>query len=627
MKTLRILFTLTLFVLLAFTLGGCSPASTPAATDTPAPEATTAPATPQLPEGHPAIQSWDAPPPLTIDPNTIYNATFKTEKGDIVVELFADKAPNTVNNFIFLAKQGFYDNTTFHRVLDGFMAQGGDPTGTGTGGPGYTFPDEIDPNMRFDRSGLLAMANAGPNTNGSQFFFTFAPTPWLDGRHTIFGEVISGQDVLSQLTLRDPQENPDFAGDTLYTVEISEVTVSKLPTATPEPTPFAPDPTATERFMSKMDPAERVGYWNTAPTTTLDDDTIYFATFKTEVGDIKVELRPDLAPQNVANFVALANAGYYDDTRFYQVLQDLVAVGGDPLNNGSGNPGYTMPSELNSDVFNATGWLGSAQQGASGAGQFFFTLSEAPWLAERFTPIGEVIEGLDVLQNFVIVDPTAPTGEPGTLLKSVEISTGDKSLLPEPTPTPTPFAPTLPPEGQRPLDDVEPAERNAYYNTAPAMQIDTTKDYIAILRTDVGDITIDLFEKQTPITVNNFVILALNGFYDNTTFHRVIADFMVQGGDPAGSGAGTPGYEFADEIVNDLRFDRAGLLAMANRGFDTNGAQFFITLAETPWLNDRHTIFGEVIDGTDALQAIQLRDPETATEPGTTLIRVDIETR
>ncbi|NOZ50187.1 MAG: peptidylprolyl isomerase [Chloroflexi bacterium] len=159
------------------------------------------------------------------------------------------------------------------------------------------------------------------------------------------------------------------------------------------------------------------------------------------------------------------------------------------------------------------------------------------------------------------------------------------------------------------------------------MQIDTTQDYVAILRTAVGDITVDLYEKQTPITVNNFVVLALNGFYDNTTFHRVIADFMVQGGDPTGTGTGGPGYEFADEIVNELRFDKPGKLAMANRGFDTNGSQFFITLGDAPWLNDRHAIFGEVIEGMDVVTAIQLRDPDTATDPGTTLIRVDIETR
>jgi len=169
------------------------------------------------------LQSYDAAPPMTIDVNKQYSATFKMAKGEeFVVELFADKAPVTVNNFVFLARQGYYDGTTFHRVLDGFMAQGGDPTGSGMGGPGYEFEDEFNPDLTFDRPGLLAMANAGPNTNGSQFFITYAPTPHLDGLHTIFGEVIEGMDVVNGLTRRDPEQNPDFAGDAIETITISE---------------------------------------------------------------------------------------------------------------------------------------------------------------------------------------------------------------------------------------------------------------------------------------------------------------------------------------------------------------------------------------------------------------------
>lgn len=159
---------------------------------------------------------------MTIDVKKSYMATFKTAKGDIVVQLFADKAPKTVNNLVFLARAGFYDNTTFHRVLKDFMAQGGDPTGSGAGGPGYQFADEINASLTFDQPGLLAMANAGANTNGSQFFLTFVPTPWLNGHHTIFGKVASGMDVLLSLALRDPQKNPKTPGDLLKTIEITE---------------------------------------------------------------------------------------------------------------------------------------------------------------------------------------------------------------------------------------------------------------------------------------------------------------------------------------------------------------------------------------------------------------------
>jgi len=168
------------------------------------------------------MQQWSTPPDMVIDPTKTYYATFKTEKGDIKIKLFADKAPKAVNNLVFLAREGFYDNTTFHRVLEGFMAQGGDPTGSGRGGPGYRFEDEFHPDLQFDRPGLLAMANAGPNTNGSQFFITYAPTTWLNNRHTIFGEVVEGMDVARSLTPRDPMKNPASPGDALHTIEITE---------------------------------------------------------------------------------------------------------------------------------------------------------------------------------------------------------------------------------------------------------------------------------------------------------------------------------------------------------------------------------------------------------------------
>jgi cyclophilin family peptidyl-prolyl cis-trans isomerase len=170
-----------------------------------------------------ADQFYNAAPPMTIDTGKTYFATFKMAKGgEFVARLFDDEAPVTVNNFVFLARDGFYDGTTFHRVLEGFMAQGGDPTGTGGGGPGYQFEDEFSSDLTFDRPGLLAMANSGPNTNGSQFFITFVPTPHLDGRHTIFGEVIEGMDVVNNITRRDPNQNPNFPGDAIETITITE---------------------------------------------------------------------------------------------------------------------------------------------------------------------------------------------------------------------------------------------------------------------------------------------------------------------------------------------------------------------------------------------------------------------
>jgi cyclophilin family peptidyl-prolyl cis-trans isomerase len=166
-------------------------------------------------------QQWPTPPKMEIDPKKEYTAIFKTDKGDITVKLFADKTPNTVNNFVFLARQGFYDGTIFHRVISDFMAQGGDPTGTGMGGPGYRFADEFHPSLKHDKPGVLSMANAGPNTNGSQFFITHVPTPWLDKKHSVFGQVSDGMKVLLSIPSRDPSKQ-DAPAVKLISVSIVE---------------------------------------------------------------------------------------------------------------------------------------------------------------------------------------------------------------------------------------------------------------------------------------------------------------------------------------------------------------------------------------------------------------------
>lgn len=157
-------------------------------------------------------KQYTAVPATTIDPNRSFTATIDTSAGQIVCELFAKHAPKTVNNFVFLARDGFYDGTSFHRVLANFMIQGGDPTGTGSGGPGYRFEDEVKDNPHKHARGVLSMANAGPNTNGSQFFITHIETPWLDGKHTVFGRVLTGQEVVDAVK----------QGDKLNSVKIEE---------------------------------------------------------------------------------------------------------------------------------------------------------------------------------------------------------------------------------------------------------------------------------------------------------------------------------------------------------------------------------------------------------------------
>jgi cyclophilin family peptidyl-prolyl cis-trans isomerase len=167
-------------------------------------------------------KQYSSAPPMQINVSKQYYATVKMVKGgEFVIQLYPDKAPITVNSFVFLARQGFFDGVTFHRVLEGFMAQGGDPTGTGGGGPGYSFVNEQN-DLKFDKAGVVAMANAGPDTNGSQFFIMFGPYELSESKYTIFGQVISGMDIVNGITRRDPSTNPAFAGDGIESISITE---------------------------------------------------------------------------------------------------------------------------------------------------------------------------------------------------------------------------------------------------------------------------------------------------------------------------------------------------------------------------------------------------------------------
>ena len=162
-------------------------------------------------------------PAVTVQPNKQYIATLHTQKGNVVIQLFADKAPMTVNSFLFLVREGWYDNITFHRVIPGLFAQTGDPSGTGKGNPGYYIITEIDPELTFDKPGMVAMVNSGPDTSGSQFFITYAPIAEYSGKYTIFGEVLSGREILEQLSPRDAQPGTDTPpGDKLISITVEE---------------------------------------------------------------------------------------------------------------------------------------------------------------------------------------------------------------------------------------------------------------------------------------------------------------------------------------------------------------------------------------------------------------------
>jgi cyclophilin family peptidyl-prolyl cis-trans isomerase len=365
---------------------------------------------------------YDAPPPMTIDSESYYYATLKTERGDIRVQLFADRAPITVNNFVFLAREGFYNNTTFHRVLDGFMAQTGDPTGTGGGGPGYTFQDEFYPGLVFDQAGLLAMANRGINTNGSQFFITYGPAEWLDFNHTIFGKVIEGEEVMAALTRRDPATQPNTPGDLVYTIIIEEGNESILPTPTAlpptptptlTPTPFAPTQlNLDERPLAQLPLNDRVNYFNQPPDLIIDPNSDYAATIVTSKGELTVMLDAQNHPLAVNNFVVLVRLGFYDNTPISLVRPEDSIIFGVPDNNPLNDAGYKFPAEMGVGEEAEAGAIAYIpfEQLADGttlssSSQLLIALIRpAPQFNAQLSFFGQIVDGLDLLDDLTMED-------------------------------------------------------------------------------------------------------------------------------------------------------------------------------------------------------------------------------
>jgi len=399
------LYSLILILSLALILGACGSTAAPTAepTSPPTTEATVAPVTeePSTPvdASDPAARNnmYSAAPEMQINPEKTYVATIVTDKGDIVVELYAGKAPATVNNFVFLAREGFYDDTTFHRVIPGFMAQGGDPTGTGMGGPGYSFADEFDPSLAHDRVGVLSMANSGPGTNGSQFFITFTPTPWLDDMHTVFGRVIDGLDVLFSLRERDPQA-ATAPGDRIVTIRVTE---SDTPAVSALP--------ANTEIAMPEEPAARYELYVQPPEMMIDPEKTYVATFQTAKGEIEVTLDAQAAPLTVNNFVFLARAGFFDGISFHRVEPEFVIQGGDPLGSGQGGPGYLIPAEIG--LKHEEGAIAMArlpdqgnQRRMSSGSQFYITLSATSQLDGAYTVFGKVTSGMDVVKSIAVGD-------------------------------------------------------------------------------------------------------------------------------------------------------------------------------------------------------------------------------
>jgi cyclophilin family peptidyl-prolyl cis-trans isomerase len=344
------------------------------------------------------------------------------------------------------------------------------------------------------------------------------------------------------------------------------------------------------------------GTYGVTPPETIDRASPYTATLATTKGNIVVALDAANAPQAVNSFIFLARHGWYDNSPFTVVTPKFLIGGG--LGETNGYPGYTVAAENNQIADAAVGQMGLFPLDQQGQyfGSMFFIAREVITNTLGLPFFGRVISGQDVLAAIELrADPQAPAIDS---IKTVTIE--GPTVAPRPTPTPRP---------------------SLQWSEAPAMQIDVNKTYTATLTTAKGQIVIQLLPQYAPLTVNNFVFLARQGFYDGVTFHRVIPGFMAQGGDPTGTGRGGPGYQFNNEVTSTLKFDGPGLVAMANAGPNTNGSQFFITYAAASHLDGQYSIFGKVISGMDVALALAPRDPSMNPNApaGDTLISVTIE--
>jgi cyclophilin family peptidyl-prolyl cis-trans isomerase len=396
-------------------------------------------------------QKWANPPPMLIDKTKYYVAAFKTVKGDFRVQLYADKAPFTVNNFVFLARQGYFNNTTFHRVITDFMAQGGDPSGTGSGGPGYTFDDEIDPDLKFDKPGVLAMANYGANTNGSQFFITFKEYPELNGRYSIFGQVISGMDVVNSLKLRDPSANPTTPGDEVYSVTIEETPINLLPPPTATATLNAPIQTPGVKSLATLEVTARGKLFTGAPEMVIDPTHAYRAIVSTTKGSLTFELCTAEAPKSVNNFVVLSQMGYWDNFPINYAERHKFILTGQPSGMQDSDIGYTIPHETGcSNQAGALGYWTPEGATESSAGQIYILMVTNTALDGKNTAFGRLTGyGALLLANSLTTEDK--------ILSVTIIDTGIAATVTQ-TPTPGPTRTATPTRTETPSQTSTPTK-------------------------------------------------------------------------------------------------------------------------------------------------------------------------
>ena len=334
--------------------------------------------------------------------NTEYFWNVETNKGLIKVRLWPDIAPMHVSSTIYLTRLGFYDTLPFHRVITGFMAQGGCPLGKGTGSPGYKYEGEFSPSVKHDRPGLLSMANSGPGTDGSQFFLTFKATPWLNNRHTLFGEVVDGMKVVKEL---ESKGSP--GGKTSEALSMKKCTIT---TEKKEGNRrfFVPridfSLAAIDKFIAGAKIDKSAKGWRTKlpkpPSFVFTADKPLFWNMETSKGKIRIRFIPEVAPMHVSSAAYLTRLGFYDGLTFHRVIPDFMAQGGCPTGTGRDGPGYQFAGEFSQNALHdGPGILSTANAGPGTDGsQFFITFGPTPSLDGKHTVYGRVVEGLDVVK-------------------------------------------------------------------------------------------------------------------------------------------------------------------------------------------------------------------------------------
>ena len=362
-----------------------------------------------------------------------------------------------------------------------------------------------------------------------------------------------------------------------------------------------------ERPLAAVDLASRAFLFQEGPDMAIDPSKVYHATFKTTKGDFTAELYSQEAPIASNNFVVLSEMGYYDDMPLFPAGPPMALLTGDAAGDGNGSPGYDFAAEIGlPNPAGTVGYLRLPDQvnpdRLSNGSQLYITLEAVPEIDDVYAAFGLIVDGLDVAQAITVTD----------VINQVvisEVAERSAPTPPPPTPTPTPFAPTSDAAGDRPLAALDPAERNGMFNVPPEMTLEPGVDYTARIVTDQGDIVVDLFEDKAPVTVNNFVTLANLGYYDNTTFHRVIEGFMAQAGDPTGTGTGGSSKPDLKAEFSKVPFERGTIGAARTQNPNSANSQFFICFAAAPHLNGQYTVWGRVVDGMELIDGLAKGEP------------------